>query len=100
MKEKLLDICQKLPADYVEARVHEGSATHVDQVIPDDSFAEGVPAAVKKENITDEDRKEYFGLLPGAWTRYEADLNHGTAILIARREAIRGRVACTRDPCA
>ncbi len=49
-----------------------GSATHVDQVIPDNSFAEGVPATVKKENITDEDRISYFGLLPFAWTRYEA----------------------------
>lgn len=50
-----------------------GSATHVDQVIPDNSFAEGVPAQVKKENITDEDRKDYFGLIPAAWTHYEAE---------------------------
>ena len=50
-----------------------GSATHVDQIIPDNSFVEGVPAAVKKENITDEDRLDYFGLLPSAWTRYEAE---------------------------
>ena len=50
-----------------------GSATHVNQAIPDNSFAEGVPAVVKKENITDEDRLKYFGLLPSAWTRYEAE---------------------------
>jgi carbonic anhydrase/acetyltransferase-like protein (isoleucine patch superfamily) len=50
-----------------------GSATHINQVIPDNSFAEGVPAVVKKENITDEDRLDYFGLLPSAWTRYEAE---------------------------
>lgn len=49
-----------------------GSATHVDQVIPDNSFAEGVPAVVKKKNITDKDRLNYFGVLPSAWTRYEA----------------------------
>jgi len=49
-----------------------GSATHVDQVIPDNSFAEGVPAVVKKQNITDEDRLDYFGVLPAGWTRYEA----------------------------
>ena len=49
-----------------------GSATHVDQVIPDNSFAEGVPAVVKKENITEEDRLDYFGVLPSGWTRYEA----------------------------
>ena len=49
-----------------------GSATHVDQVIPEDSFAEGVPAVVKKQNITDQDRLDYFGVLPSAWTRYEA----------------------------
>jgi len=49
-----------------------GSATHVDQVIPENSFAEGVPAVVKRENITDADRLDYFGVLPSAWTRYEA----------------------------
>lgn len=48
-----------------------GSATHFDQVIPANSLAEGVPAVVKKENITDEDRKAYFGLVPAEWTRYE-----------------------------
>ena len=48
-----------------------GSATHFDQVIPANSFAEGVPAVVKKQNITDEDRKAYFGLVPAEWTRYE-----------------------------
>ena len=48
-----------------------GSATHFDQVIPANSFAEGVPAVVKKQNITDEDRKAYFGLIPAEWTRYE-----------------------------
>ncbi len=50
-----------------------GSATHYDQVIPENSFAEGVPAKVVKENITDEDRLNYFGLLPRAWTHYEGD---------------------------
>jgi len=49
-----------------------GSATHVDQVIPDNSFAEGVPAIVKKENITEDDRLDYFGVLPSGWTHYEA----------------------------
>ena len=42
-----------------------------DQVIPANSFAEGVPAVVKKQNITDEDRKAYYGLVPAEWTRYE-----------------------------
>lgn len=36
--------------------------THIDYVIPDNSFAEGVPAVVKKKNITEEDRLNYFGL--------------------------------------
>lgn len=48
-----------------------GSATHFDQLIPANSFAEGVPAVVKKQDITDEDRKAYFGLIPAEWTRYE-----------------------------
>ena len=50
-----------------------GSATHLDQVIPENSFAEGVPAKVVKANITDDDRRDYFGLLPAMWTRYEGD---------------------------
>jgi carbonic anhydrase/acetyltransferase-like protein (isoleucine patch superfamily) len=50
-----------------------GSATHVDQVIPDNSFAQGVPAQVVKENITDDDRLAYFGVLPAAWTHYQGD---------------------------
>ncbi|MBL7153149.1 MAG: hypothetical protein ISS79_05495 [Phycisphaerae bacterium] len=49
-----------------------GSATHIDQVIPENSFAEGVPAVVKKKNITEDDRADYFGLLPSGWTRFEA----------------------------
>ena len=49
-----------------------GSATHVDQVISDNCFADGVPAVIKKENITEEDRLDYFGVLPSRWTRYEA----------------------------
>jgi len=47
--------------------------THVDQVITDNSFAEGVPAAVKKVNITEDDRRDYFGLLPSGWTSFEAN---------------------------
>jgi carbonic anhydrase/acetyltransferase-like protein (isoleucine patch superfamily) len=50
-----------------------GSATHVDQVIPKDSFAQGVPAQVVKEGITDDDRRAYFGLVPAEWTHYEGD---------------------------
>jgi carbonic anhydrase/acetyltransferase-like protein (isoleucine patch superfamily) len=49
-----------------------GSATRVGQVIPDNSFAEGVPAVVKKKNLTEQDRQDYFGVLPSAWTHYEA----------------------------
>lgn len=49
-----------------------GSATRVDQVIGDNCFAEGVPAVIKKENITEDDRLDYFGVLPSGWTRYEA----------------------------
>jgi len=50
----------------------DGSATRVDQVIPENSFAEGVPAVVKKTDLTEQDRQDYFGVLPSAWTRYEA----------------------------
>jgi len=50
-----------------------GSATHCNQAIPENSFAEGVPARVVKENITDDDRRSYFGLIPREWTHYEGD---------------------------
>ena len=50
-----------------------GSATHINQVIPTNAFAEGVPAVVKKQDITDADRLDYFGLLPYGWTTYEAN---------------------------
>ena len=50
----------------------DGSATHVDQVIPDNGFAEGVPAVVKRTDLTDQMRQDYFGVLPSTWTRYEA----------------------------
>jgi carbonic anhydrase/acetyltransferase-like protein (isoleucine patch superfamily) len=46
-----------------------GSVTNVNQVIPANCFAEGVPAVVKEEDITDEDRKAYFGLIPEEWAR-------------------------------
>lgn len=50
-----------------------GSATHINQVIPAHSFAEGVPARVKKDNIIDKDRQGYFGLIPAEWARFEGD---------------------------
>jgi carbonic anhydrase/acetyltransferase-like protein (isoleucine patch superfamily) len=49
-----------------------GSATRVNQVIPDNAFAEGVPAEVKKNDIDDEFRRQYFGVSPTGWIRYEA----------------------------
>jgi len=48
-----------------------GSATAVDQVIPANSFAQGVPAVIKKTDLTDEDRRQIFGLLPTGWIEYE-----------------------------
>ena len=56
-----------------------GSATQVDQVIPQNCFAEGVPAKVTKENISDEDRTDYFGVLPATWTHFEGDAMEKTA---------------------
>ena len=47
-----------------------GSATCVGQVIPDNCLAQGVPAQVVQENLTDEDRQAHFGGLPAAWTHY------------------------------
>jgi carbonic anhydrase/acetyltransferase-like protein (isoleucine patch superfamily) len=49
-----------------------GSATNVEQVIPDNALAEGVPAKVVRSALTDADRQAYFGLLPRGWAEYEA----------------------------
>jgi hypothetical protein len=51
-----------------------GSATWVDQVIPENCFAGGIPAKVTQENITDTDRLAYFGVLSAARTHFEAEL--------------------------
>jgi len=50
-----------------------GSATNVGQVIPANCLAEGVPALVTKENITDEDRANYFGVIPEKWAQGSGD---------------------------
>lgn len=44
-----------------------GSATNVDQDIPENCLAQGVPAVIVRENLTDDDRISYFGLLPRGW---------------------------------
>ncbi len=57
----------------------DGSATRVDMVICDHCFAEGVPAVIKKKNLTEKQRAEYFGVSPLAWTTYEGDLQEANA---------------------
>ena len=57
----------------VGAVLANGSATHHGQVIPENCFAEGVPAQIVRGNITDDDRRDYFGLVPAGWTHYEGD---------------------------
>ena len=60
-----------------------GSATHFGQEIPENCLAQGVPAQVVKEGITDDDRRAYFGLVPAEWTHYE-----GTRIEESIRKAL------------
>jgi carbonic anhydrase/acetyltransferase-like protein (isoleucine patch superfamily) len=50
-----------------------GSATTVNTTIPPNAIAQGVPARVVKENITDEDRIALMGLVPSEWVRIEAE---------------------------
>jgi carbonic anhydrase/acetyltransferase-like protein (isoleucine patch superfamily) len=57
----------------------DGSATHHNQVIPENCFAEGVPAVIKRKGLTDKDRMEYFGLLPKTWTHFEGDRQEANA---------------------
>ena len=57
----------------------DGSATHVGMVICDGCFFEGVPAVMKRKNLTEEDRAKYFGVSPLAWTTYAGDRQEATA---------------------
>lgn len=50
-----------------------GSATTVNTTIPANSIAQGVPAQVVKENITDEDRIKLMGLVSSEWVKVEAE---------------------------
>jgi carbonic anhydrase/acetyltransferase-like protein (isoleucine patch superfamily) len=49
------------------AIVANGSACPVGMVVPGKCIAEGVPAKVVKRDITDDDRREWLGLLPSDW---------------------------------
>jgi carbonic anhydrase/acetyltransferase-like protein (isoleucine patch superfamily) len=55
------------------AIVTNGSATSVNTVIPENCIAQGVPAEVVKENITDQERIDLMGLVPAEWVMVEAD---------------------------
>ena len=61
------------------AIVTDGSACPVDFVVPDDAVAEGVPARIVRENITDEDRIRLMGLVPKTWAHYAGDLQEEAA---------------------
>ncbi len=55
------------------AIVANGSACPVGFVLPDNCIAEGVPAEVVKRDISDDERREWLGLLPSDWVRRFAD---------------------------
>jgi carbonic anhydrase/acetyltransferase-like protein (isoleucine patch superfamily) len=55
------------------AIVFDGSACPVDFVLPDNCLAEGVPAQIVQEDITDEDRIRVMGLVPRQWSQYAGD---------------------------
>ncbi len=57
----------------------DGSATNVGQVIPDHAFAQGVPAVIKRKNLTEKDRQQYFGVSPLEWTQYAGDRQEAAA---------------------
>jgi hypothetical protein len=52
--------------------------------IDEDCFAEGVPAGVTKEGLTDDDRRDWFGLAPAEWTSVEAAKIERPADMVAR----------------
>jgi carbonic anhydrase/acetyltransferase-like protein (isoleucine patch superfamily) len=49
------------------AIVTNGSACPVGMIVPESCIVEGVPAKLVKRDITDEDRREWLGLLPSEW---------------------------------
>lgn len=55
------------------AIVANGSACPVGLVVPENCIVEGVPAKLVKRDITDEDRREWLGLLPSEWVVRFAD---------------------------
>jgi phenylacetic acid degradation protein len=57
------------------AIVMEGSACPVNFVLPDNAVAQGVPAKIIRENITDADREELCGLVPKQWVKRHAEGN-------------------------
>lgn len=56
-----------------------GSATAVNQVIPESSFAQGVPAEVKRKGLTESQRAKYFGVSTLAWTTFEGERQEANA---------------------
>jgi carbonic anhydrase/acetyltransferase-like protein (isoleucine patch superfamily) len=56
-----------------------GSATRVGMEICENCFAEGVPASIKRKNLTEKDRAEYFGVSPADWTIFEGDRQEAAA---------------------
>jgi carbonic anhydrase/acetyltransferase-like protein (isoleucine patch superfamily) len=77
-------VCLNACCDY-DTRLGEGavlangSATHVGQVIPANSLAQGVPAQVVRENLTEDDRRVIFGLITWEWTHFEGDRQEAQA---------------------
>lgn len=61
-----------------DALLADGSACRVNTVIPDGCLANGVPAVVVKEGITDDDRREIMGLVPREWLRYAGERQEET----------------------
>ena len=55
------------------AIVTNGSACRLNAVMPANCIAEGVPARVVKENITDDDRRELMVLVSTDWVRYAGE---------------------------
>lgn len=73
------------------AIVANGSACRVGAVIPPNSLAEGVPAKIIKQNISDQDRLELLGLVPNEVSELmaESTVNFLKLISPARRKLIR-----------
>ena len=73
MVKKINVDCRWTESPVIQVNWKEKSGAVTCKSTPANGFAQGVPAVLVQENITDADRETYFGLIPEKWAKYEGD---------------------------